>query len=50
MFQMPTDEVPMSAQTDSTTDRTREAESFLDGQMLIAMPGMSDPRFARSLV
>jgi putative transcriptional regulator len=24
--------------------------SFLDGQMLIAMPGMSDPRFDRSLI
>ena len=24
--------------------------SFLDGQILIAMPGMEDPRFARSLV
>jgi putative transcriptional regulator len=24
--------------------------SFLDGQMLIAMPGMSDPRFDRSIV
>ena len=24
--------------------------SYLDGQCLIAMPGMSDPRFARSVV
>ena len=23
---------------------------FLDGQMLIAMPGMGDPRFERSLI
>ncbi len=44
MIQLPTDDVPMSA------SRTKETESFLDGQMLIAMPGMSDPRFARSLV
>ena len=50
MLQMSTDEAPMSAHTDSPPDTTREAESFLDGQMLIAMPGMSDPRFARSLV
>ncbi|MGQ7792274.1 YqgE/AlgH family protein [Faunimonas sp. B44] len=25
-------------------------EGFLDGQLLIAMPGMADPRFARSVV
>ena len=33
----------------SDTNDSDEA-SFLDGQMLIAMPGMRDPRFARSLV
>ena len=27
-----------------------EAGSYLDGQMLIAMPSMSDPRFARSVI
>ncbi len=27
-----------------------KSSSFLDGQMLIAMPGMSDPRFDRSVV
>ncbi len=26
------------------------SENYLDGQILIAMPGMEDPRFARSLV
>lgn len=33
-------------QDDTDSDATR----FLDGQILIAMPGMQDPRFARSLV
>ena len=30
--------------------RTREFDSYLVGQLLIAMPGMRDPRFARSVV
>lgn len=30
--------------------RAREFESFLAGQLLIAMPGMRDPRFARTVV
>jgi putative transcriptional regulator len=30
--------------------RATDGSSFLDGQILIAMPGMQDPRFARSLV
>ena len=38
----------------STTPKSNGAEStgaeFLDGQILIAMPGMQDPRFHRSLV
>ncbi len=34
---------------ESTTPESTEAE-FLDGQILIAMPGMQDPRFHRSLV
>ena len=29
---------------------TTDGASFLDGQVLIAMPGMQDPRFARSIV
>jgi putative transcriptional regulator len=27
-----------------------QAEGFLDGQLLIAMPGMADKRFARAVV
>jgi putative transcriptional regulator len=30
--------------------RKIEGESFLEGKLLIAMPGMSDPRFERSVV
>jgi len=34
---------------DDTTDASRR-KGFLDGQILIAMPGMEDSRFARSVV
>ena len=30
--------------------RTVEGESFLEGKLLIALPGMSDPRFERSVI
>lgn len=30
--------------------RSREAEAYLDGQFLVAMPGMKDDRFARSVI
>src|SRR6185295_11516979 len=30
--------------------RRASAEGYLDGQLLIAMPVMSDPRFARSVI
>lgn len=33
-----------------TTDLNAVAEGYLDGQLLIAMPVMSDPRFARSVI
>src|SRR3954469_7308930 len=29
---------------------TQKQSPFLDGQMLIAMPGMGDPRFERSVI
>ncbi len=31
-------------------DKRESAEGYLDGQLLIAMPVMSDPRFARSVI
>lgn len=37
------------AHTD-TQDGIGSGEHFLDGQMLIAMPGMADPRFSRSVI
>jgi putative transcriptional regulator len=37
------------AHTD-TQDGIGSGEQFLDGQMLIAMPGMADPRFSRSVI
>ncbi len=40
---------PESTTSESTGAESTEAE-FLDGQILIAMPGMQDPRFHRSLV
>lgn len=40
---------PQATGTDMTGTGTNVAE-FLDGQILIAMPGMQDPRFHRSLV
>jgi putative transcriptional regulator len=39
----------MMSEPKSTEGQTTGAE-FLDGQLLIAMPGMRDPRFHRSLV
>jgi len=33
-----------------TEDNIGSGERFLDGQMLIAMPGMTDPRFSRSVI
>jgi putative transcriptional regulator len=30
--------------------KTDEGESFLEGKLLIAMPGMTDPRFAQSVI
>lgn len=33
-----------------TQDGIGSGEQFLDGQMLIAMPGMADPRFSRSVI
>ncbi len=44
----------MTDEPESTTPESSGAESadaeFLDGRILIAMPGMQDPRFHRSLV
>lgn len=34
----------------NTTDMTKPSSDFLDGQLLIAMPSMSDKRFARSVI
>lgn len=34
----------------SRTPRSTPAEGYLEGQLLIAMPVMSDPRFARSVI
>ena len=31
-------------------ERTEDAGQYLAGQILIAMPGMQDPRFARSVI
>jgi putative transcriptional regulator len=42
-------EKPESTESGKSDDDTTAAE-FLDGQVLIAMPGMQDPRFHRSLV
>jgi putative transcriptional regulator len=36
--------------TDGTINLSANKRGFLDGQMLIAMPTMSDPRFARSVI
>lgn len=33
-----------------TTDAKRETPAFLNGQVLIAMPGMRDPRFHKTLI
>lgn len=33
-----------------TPERSRPDNNYLDGQLLIAMPSMSDPRFARSVI
>jgi putative transcriptional regulator len=33
-----------------TIFKTRQGAGFLNGQFLLAMPGMSDERFARSVV
>jgi len=30
--------------------RTIEGENFLEGKLLIALPGMSDPRFEKSVI
>lgn len=35
---------------DISSFRKSSAAGFLDGQMLIAMPGMPDPRFARTVI
>lgn len=32
------------------SDESGPAENYLDGQLLIAMPAMSDPRFSRSVI
>lgn len=32
------------------TDATNLSDSFLDGQLLLAMPGMTDPRFERAVI
>jgi putative transcriptional regulator len=37
------------ARSDTEGDKG-SGERFLDGQMLIAMPGMADPRFSRSVI
>jgi len=34
----------------SDPQRTIQGESFLEGKLLIALPGMSDPRFERSVI
>lgn len=34
----------------SRTPRSSPAEGYLEGQLLVAMPVMSDPRFARSVI
>jgi len=39
-----------SAKRPAKSGRKRAAARYLDGQMLVAMPGMSDQRFARSVV
>ncbi len=36
--------------TDGTKDATEGNDQFLDGQMLVAMPAMEDPRFTRSVI
>lgn len=36
--------------TPDDPQRTIEGESFLEGKLLIALPGMSDPRFDRSVI
>ncbi|MGI8526028.1 MAG: YqgE/AlgH family protein [Pseudolabrys sp.] len=39
-----------SAKASKTTASKTKARGYLDGQMLIAMPAMSDERFSRSLI
>lgn len=34
----------------ATDNRSSEGESFLEGKLLIALPGMSDPRFEKSVI
>ena len=41
---------PPQATGDDITGTGTTGAVFLDGQILIAMPGMQDPRFHRSLV
>ena len=36
--------------TDGTKDTAEGNDQFLDGQMLVAMPAMEDPRFSRSVI
>jgi putative transcriptional regulator len=38
------------ARSTRTTGQGRAEDGYLSGQMLIAMPGMQDPRFARSVI
>ena len=33
-----------------TTKSTKNGEAYLCGQLLIAMPGMTDPRFEKSII
>ena len=36
--------------SEKASQRTVEGESFLEGKLLIALPGMTDPRFDRSVI
>src|SRR5580693_293558 len=36
--------------TSAPRSRTIEGENFLEGKLLIALPGMSDPRFEKSVI
>src|SRR5271165_6403092 len=46
----PARDEPKAAPAPANRPRTIEGENFLEGKLLIALPGMSDPRFEKSVI